>query len=214
MQSLKQRYGERLCVYTVWVGNEDEKYGQPVLNQFSNIAGCGYGTTADRISSPDDMANFVKSIFLTAGPPPAPKPVVVMPEPTPPPPAPEHITLSADAFFDFNKAELRPRGQNLLSDIASRLQSAEYETITVVGHSDRLGSHAYNQKLSEKRAQVVADFLVEHGVHAHTINVIGKGETEPVTTKDQCKNLKRKQLTECLQPDRRVDVDVTAVIQE
>ena len=213
MQSLKQQYGDRLCVYTVWVGNEDEKAGQAVLNQFSNIAGCGYGTMADKISSPEGMANFVKSIFLKAGPPPAPKPVVVMPKPAPPP-APEHITLSADAFFDFNKAELRPRGQGLLSDIASRLQSAEYETITVVGHSDRIGSPAYNQKLSEKRAQVVADYLVEHGVHAHTINVIGKGSAEPVTTKDQCINLKRKQLIDCLQPDRRVDVDVTAVIQE
>ncbi len=153
---------------------------------------------------------------LVEEPTPAPEPVVVTPEPTPepaPPPPPEHITLSADAFFDFNKAELRPRGENLLSELASRLQSAEYETITVVGHSDRIGSPAYNLKLSEKRAQVVANYLIEHGVHAHTINAIGKGSTEPVTTKDQCKNLKRQQLIECLQPDRRVDVDVTAIIE-
>ena len=211
MQSLKRQYGDRLCVYSVWVGNEEDTYGQTNLKQFSDIAGCGYGTTADRISSPDGMANFVKSVFLEAGPPPPPEPEPEMPAP---PPAPEHITLSADAFFDFNKAELRPRGQGLLSDIASRLQSAEYDTITVTGHSDRIGSHAYNMKLSEKRAQVVADFLVEHGVHAHTINAIGKGETEPVTTPDQCKNLKRKQLIECLQPDRRVDVDVTAIIEQ
>lgn len=134
----------------------------------------------------------------------------VMPEPAPPP---EHITLSADAFFDFNKAVLRPRGEGLLAELANRLRSAEYETITVTGHADRLGSPAYNQKLSEKRAQVVADYLVGHGVHAHTLNVIGKGETEPVTTADQCKNLKRKQLIDCLQPDRRVDVDVTAIVE-
>jgi OmpA-OmpF porin, OOP family len=166
-----------------------------------------------------DKALMPKEVCEPPAPPPLveePEPVAVMPEPAPPPPppAPEHITLSADAFFDFNKAELRPRGEGLLAEMASKLQSAEYETITVTGHTDRLGSPAYNQKLSEKRAQVVADYLVSHGVHAHTINVIGKGETEPATTPDQCKNLKRKQLIECLQPDRRVDVDVTAVIQQ
>lgn len=170
------------------------------------------GCACDKDLMPKELCEPSPPPPLVEEPTPAPEPVAVIPEPTPPPP-PEHITLSADAFFDFNKAELRPRGQNLLSDIATRLQSAEYETITVMGHTDRLGPPAYNQKLSEKRAQVVADYLVEHGVHAHTINAIGKGSTEPVTTKDQCKNLKRKQLIECLQPDRRVDVDVTAIIE-
>ncbi len=170
------------------------------------------GCTCDKDLMPKELCEPPPppQLPLVEEPPYTPEPEVVIVEV----PAPEHISLSADAFFDFNKAELRPRGQGLLSDIASRLQSAEYETITVVGHSDRIGSPAYNQKLSEKRAQVVADYLVEHGVHTRTINVIGKGSTEPVTTKDQCKNLKRQQLIECLQPDRRVDVDVTAVVQQ
>ncbi|HYA21127.1 MAG TPA: OmpA family protein [Burkholderiales bacterium] len=150
---------------------------------------------------------------VAEAPPPEPEPEAA-PPPPPPPPAPEHITLSADAFFDFNKADLRPRGEERLAELASRLQNAEYETVTVTGYTDRLGSPAYNQKLSEKRAQVVADYLVSHGVHAHKIEAVGKGESNPVTTPDQCKNLKRKQLIECLQPDRRVDVDVTAIVPE
>ena len=139
----------------------------------------------------------------------APKPVAVIPEPTPPPP-PEHITLSADALFDFNKAVLRPRGRLLLSEIADKLQGAQYDKISVVGHADRLGSHAYNQKLSEERAKTVKSYLVDHGIPPQKIHSEGKGATQPVTAPDQCKGLNRRDLIDCLQPDRRVDIDVTA----
>ena len=70
VKSLKQQYGDRLCVYTVWVGNEQEEYGQTLLNQLSDMAGCGFGTTAERISSPDGMTKFVQSVFLKATTPP------------------------------------------------------------------------------------------------------------------------------------------------
>ena len=136
----------------------------------------------------------------------------VMPEPTPPPP-PEHITLSADALFDFNKAVLRPRGRLLLSEIADKLQGAQYSHISVVGHTDRLGSPAYNQKLSEQRDEVSKSYLIDHGIPSDKIHSEGKGATQPVTAPDQCTGLKRRDLIDCLQPDRRVDVDVTAIIE-
>ncbi|MGZ5077806.1 MAG: OmpA family protein, partial [Methylobacter sp.] len=69
VKALRQRYGDKLCVYTVWVGNEQDKYGQRVLNQLSNFGGCGFGTTAERISSPDGMAKFVQSVFFKDGTP-------------------------------------------------------------------------------------------------------------------------------------------------
>ncbi|MGH8744670.1 MAG: OmpA family protein [Burkholderiales bacterium] len=138
---------------------------------------------------------------------PAPEPVVVMPEPTPPPP-PEHITFSADAFFTFNRAVLHPRGRLLLSNLADQLKSARYDDISVIGHADRLGTPAYNQKLSEERAAAVKSYLIDHGVPPQKIHSEGKGETEPVTTPDQCKGLGRRDLIYCLQPDRRVDIDV------
>ncbi|MGH8711183.1 MAG: OmpA family protein [Burkholderiales bacterium] len=138
-----------------------------------------------------------------------PEPVMPEPEPTPPPP-PEHITLSADPFFDFNKAVLRPRGRLLLSDIADTLQDAQYDEISVVGHTDRLGSPAYNQGLSEQRAEAVKFYLIDQGIPPQKIHSEGKGGTQPVTAPDQCKGLKRKDLIDCLQPDRRVDIHVTA----
>ena len=144
---------------------------------------------------------------------PAPEPVAVMPEPTPPPPPPpppEHITLSADALFDFNKAVLRPRGRLLLSEIADKLQGAQYDEISVVGHTDRLGLPAYNHKLSEERAEVAKSYLIDHGIPPQKIHSEGRAETQPVTTPDQCKGLNRRDLIDCLQPDRRVDIDVTA----
>ena len=142
---------------------------------------------------------------------PAPEPVAILPVPTPPPP--EHITLSADPFFDFNKAVLRPRGRLLLSEIADNLQGTQYDDISVVGHTDRLGLPAYNQKLSEQRAEAVKSYLIDHGIPPQKIHSEGKGATQPVTTPDQCKGLKRRDLIDCLQPDRRVDVDVTAIIE-
>ena len=145
-------------------------------------------------------------------PEPVPELVAVIPEPTPPPPPPppEHITLSADALFDFNKAVLRPRGRLLLSEIADKLQDAQYDEISVVGHADRLGSPAYNQKLSEQRAEAAKSYLIDHGVPPQKIHSEGKGVTQPVTTPDQCEGLNRRDLIDCLQPDRRVDIDVTA----
>ena len=199
------RSGAGLCWRTgYWTQKLAEEYVRPG-------AEFPIGCECDKSLMPKELCEAPPAPIVEAAP---PEPMPEETPPPPPPPAPEHITLSADAFFDFNKTELRPRGENLLAELAGRLQNAEYETITVTGHTDRLGSPAYNQKLSEKRAQVVADYLVSHGVHARTLNIIGKGETEPATAPDQCKNLKRKQLIECLQPDRRVDVDVTAVIEQ
>ena len=67
LQTLKQVYGDRLCVYSVWVGNDEERSGITLLNNLSRVAGCGYGVTADSISSPENMSTFVKNIFLKGG---------------------------------------------------------------------------------------------------------------------------------------------------
>lgn len=152
--------------------------------------------------------------------PPPPPPLLTEPPLTPEPapviaaapvqPPPEHISLSADALFDFNKAVLRPRGRLLLSEIADQLQGAEYAHISVIGHADRLGSPAYNQKLSEERAEAAKSYLINHGIPPQKIHSEGKGATQPVTTPDQCKGLNRRNLIDCLQPDRRVDIHVTA----
>ena len=125
-----------------------------------------------------------------------------------PKPAAQKVTLAADALFDFNKADLRPEGKAKLDKLANDIKGIKLEVILAVGHADRLGDDAYNQKLSEKRAASVKSYLVSKGVDANRVYAEGKGEKQPVTKSDQCKGPKSKKVVDCLQPDRRVDIEV------
>lgn len=127
-------------------------------------------------------------------------------------PSGEKITLAADALFDFDKAVLRPEGKQKLDEVAAKAGALKLEVILAVGHTDRIGKDAYNQKLSEKRAAAVKEYLVSKGIEANRVYTEGKGEKQPVTG-DKCKNMgaesgKNKKLVACLQPDRRVDIEV------
>ncbi len=125
-----------------------------------------------------------------------------------PKPTAEKVTVAADALFDFNKAVLRPEGKAKLDELVAKAGAIKLEVILAVGHTDRIGSNAYNQKLSEKRAAAVKEYLVAKGIEANRVYTEGKGETQPVTG-DKCKgNAKTKALIECLQADRRVDIEV------
>jgi outer membrane protein OmpA-like peptidoglycan-associated protein len=123
------------------------------------------------------------------------------------------ITLSADALFDFDKAVLRPEGKVRLDDIAAIGREINLEIGIAVGHTDRLGSEAYNQRLSEQRAAAVKQYLVSKGIKADRVFAEGRGKREPVTG-DACNNMgaensRNKELIECLQPDRRVEVELS-----
>ena len=125
-----------------------------------------------------------------------------------PKPAGEKITVAADALFDFNKATLRPEGKAKLDELVGKAKAIKLEVILVVGHTDRIGSDAYNQKLSEKRAAAVKEYLVAKGIEANRVYTEGKGEKQPVTG-NKCKgNAKTKALIDCLQPDRRADIEI------
>ena len=127
-------------------------------------------------------------------------------------PVGEKVKLAADTLFEFNKAVLLPAGKTKLDDLAAKSKDMKLEVILAVGHTDRIGSDSYNQKLSEKRAAAVKTYLVGKGVEANRVYTEGKGEKQPVTT-GKCNNLgkdsgKNKKLVECLQPDRRVEIEV------
>ncbi|MDQ5881029.1 MAG: OmpA-OmpF porin, family [Pseudomonadota bacterium] len=124
-----------------------------------------------------------------------------------PKPASSKVTLAADALFDFDKAVLRPEGKKKLDDLVAKSKSLNLEVIIAVGHTDRLGKDAYNQKLSEKRAAAVKTYLVGKGLEANKVYTEGKGSKQPVTG-DKCKGAKSKKTIECLQPDRRVDIEI------
>ncbi len=142
---------------------------------------------------------------------PPPAPVVPPPAPVIPPPTPlMAVTLSSDSFFDFDKASVRPGGKQRLDKLAADLRGIQYDTITVTGHTDRIGSRAYNMKLSTRRAEAVKAYLVESGgIPAVKIITKGVDGDNPVTKPGQCPGKKvTKKLIACLQPDRRVEVEV------
>lgn len=138
----------------------------------------------------------------------APEPVAVTP---PPPPPPTRVTFSADSLFDFDKATLKPEGKAALDKFANDLNGASFDIIVVTGHTDRIGSHAYNMTLSTRRAEAVKTYLVQSaGIAASKITAKGVDGSDPVTKPGECKgNRATPKLIACLQPDRRVEVEVT-----
>jgi OmpA-OmpF porin, OOP family len=141
---------------------------------------------------------------------PAPKPVEAMaPTPAPAPKMTRKVTLSAEELFDFDKAVLRPAGKGALDKLVTELGNVDDETLVVTGHTDRIGTPKYNQKLSEARAGTVRTYLIGKGVPDNRITSSGMGETQPVTKPGDCKGPVSKKLIACLQPDRRVEIDVT-----
>ncbi len=132
-----------------------------------------------------------------------PKPVAE----APPPPAPlpeKPIRLAADTLFAFDKFELTPEGRHALDGLLDTIRSAsEVQNIRIVGYTDRIGSDAYNMKLSRQRAGAVRDYLVGHGVSQEALSTEGRGEADPVVP---CDGVPAANLIACLAPNRRVEI--------
>ncbi len=188
-----------------------------VVNPFGLCWRTGYWTPAHAIKGCDDdllpkaaapaPAPAARPASPMSPPPaaaPAPARPGAAPAPAPRPAAPaaptsEKVTFAADAFFDFNKAVLKPEGKAKLDDLAGKLKGITLEVIIAVGHTDSVGSDAYNQKLSVKRAESVKAYLVSKGIEANRIYTEGKGEKQPTadnkTAEGRAKN-------------RRVEIEV------
>ena len=137
---------------------------------------------------------------------PAPAPVaetpppIAAPAPAPAPvPAATKVTYAADAFFDFDKSVIKPEGKAKLDDLVGKIKDINLEVIIAVGHTDSIGSDAYNQKLSIRRSEAVKAYLVSKGIEKNRVYTEGKGEKQPVadnrTAEGRAKN-------------RRVEIEV------
>jgi OOP family OmpA-OmpF porin len=137
----------------------------------------GYWTPADAtVVGCDGVVAQAPAAAPAPAPTPAPAPV---PAPAPAPTS-EKVTFAADAFFDFDKAVLKPDGKAKLDDLTSKLKGMNLEVIVAVGHTDSVGSDAYNQKLSIRRAEAVKAYLVSKGIESNRVYTEGKGEKQPV----------------------------------
>jgi len=155
---------------------------------------------------PCDPAPYVAPMVSAPVPPAAPK--VAALAPPAPRPVGEKLTLDADTLFDFDKATLRPAGRDTLDSFIGKLKDISPETIMAIGHADRFGTDEYNQRLSERRVATVKAYMVSKGVDSGRIYTEGKGETQPVTKAGDCLGAKSAKTIACLQPDRRVDIEV------
>jgi OOP family OmpA-OmpF porin len=217
--------------------SDDQMRGyQGYYGYYQNLGGTNNSWNTGAFTNPSYNTNIVYVMFTykfdtippAAAVPAAPAPAPVVAPAPPPPPAPaaapapapkppaapmdapvQKITLQSKALFDFDKAVLKPEGQKALDTevIAKMSQVSKLELVLVSGHTDRIGSDAYNQKLSERRADAVRDYLVSKGVPKAKIEAIGLGEKQPVTG-TSCNQKNQKELIACLQPDRRVEVEV------
>ena len=119
--------------------------------------------------------------LVAAAPPVAAPGVAPAPAPAAPPTvAASKVTFAADAFFDFDKSVLKPEGRAKLTDLVEKIRGVNLEVIIAVGHTDSIGTDAYNQRLSVRRAEAVKAFLVSKGIERNRVYTEGKGEKQPV----------------------------------
>ena len=133
-------------------------------------------------------------------PAPAPKPVQeIKPEAPKPKPVAEKVTFAADVLFDFDKSVVKPEGKSKLDDLSNKVRGINLEVVIAIGHADSIGSDAYNQKLSVRRAESVKAYLVSKGIEPNRVYTEGKGEKQPVADN---------KTRECRAKNRRVEIEV------
>jgi outer membrane protein OmpA-like peptidoglycan-associated protein len=171
----------------------------------------GFSSVVMKVEMPEKTAATPPS-----APTPAPDPALA-PAPTPAPASPStevpaKVRFATDELFDFDKTVLKPGPSRYqLDELAVKLKTLRYDSINIVGYTDRLGSEPYNNHLSRIRAREVKNYLITKGVDPEKIRIEGKGKADPITG-NTCQGSERTPaLIACLQPDRRVEVQVNGI---
>ena len=166
---LKAEHVNNVCVHTVKVG--DDASHDVMIASFTDTSGCDSAVHASEFASGALLSTYVAETLLT----PLEKALEY-----------QTHTVSAHALFDFDKAILKEQGKAELHKLDEMIKSQgmTVRDIDVVGHTDNVGTDAYNQDLSERRAKAVRDYMIGEGINASIVDVIGMGETQPVASND------------------------------
>ncbi len=195
IQDLKEMYGDRVCIYTIHVGNNPE--GNEVLKGLVREARCGFPVTAGEIASSENMADFVKKVFLAE----VPKKQVavdidsdgdgVYDKDDECPDTPKGAIVDSrgcwvvkGVTFDYKKWDIKEKFNSNLGNIVEVLQKNPGLRVIIEGHTDNIASMDYNIKLSQKRAQAVKDYLVAKGIDESRITTAGFGFKRPIASND------------------------------
>ena len=192
VQALKDQYGDKLCLSTIWVGNEGDTDGQAVLKELSDITGCGYSVTASELAETKSMEGFVKNVFFNE---------VGIPtdgdsdgDGVPDskdkcPDTPKGAVVDKDGcwsfrgvHFDFDKSTIKANSAPIFKNSIKVLKKNPNMKVEIQGHTDSTGPKGYNQGLSERRAKSVKNHLSNNGVSSSRLSTKGFGETQPSST--------------------------------
>lgn len=179
---LKKAYGDRICIYTVLVGNDAN--GKKTMEDIAKAGGCGFATTAFTLAPGRELASFLEKVFLAKKPaevaPPVAAPPVIKPAPVAAAPVVKERIVLRGINFDFDKAVIKPEFVPVL-DVATQILKDQPDLkVTIEGHTCNIGTEVYNQKLSERRAKAVHDYLVKNGVNSANLTTVGHGEMQPM----------------------------------
>ncbi len=202
-EELKKVFGDRLCIYTVLIGNDP--VGKKTMNDIAAAGKCGFATTADTIFHSAGMANFSEQVFLEKD---AVK-QVKRSTPAPPAPAPveyETVRMDLDVQFEFDKDTIQPREKDQLDEFADFMKTHPKTSAVLEGHTDNFGSEKYNMDLSIKRATSVKNYLVKKfGISASRLKAKGYGFSRPIASN---------KTEDGRQKNRRVMADTSVTVQK
>ena len=195
--NVKSQYGDKLCIYTVQIGNDEN--GAKVLDQIVKAGQCGVSAKGDALADDSAMSAFVERIFLAAKPAEAPSPT-----PTPPvmeekkaPEAAPGVTKLDSTYFDFDRYNLKPEAREALNKDAEWLSKNTDKKVVIEGNCDERGTVEYNLALGQRRADSAAKYLMDMGIPKDSISTVSYGKERPICTDSN---------EECWSKNRRADV--------
>lgn len=212
-RKLKQQYGDRLCIYTIFVGNEASQAGRRRMYDLATIGECGFAVNAADIAASPAMADYVKKVLFIE------QPIAqqalqdtdgdgVADYEDECNKTPDGAKVNKQGcwayhgvFFDFDKSVIKPEYYDLFDNAVLVMEANPNLQVQIEGHTDSIGSESYNQKLSERRAKAVKDFIVGKGISADRMTTVGFGESHPI---------KDNHFEEGRSYNRRVEFEITA----